>query len=63
MVYVAYGTALTYGVDLDAALAEVHGAKMTKLGDDGRPVVRDGKVAKPPGFRPPDIASLVGDTR
>ncbi|MEQ4204032.1 MazG nucleotide pyrophosphohydrolase domain-containing protein [Actinopolymorpha sp. B17G11] len=63
VVYVAYGTALTYGLDLDAAVAEVHGANMTKLGDDGRPVVRDGKVAKPPGFRPPNIAPLVDHTR
>lgn len=63
VVYVAYGTALTYGVDLDAAVAEVHRANMTKLGGDGRPVLRDGKVVKGPAFRPPDVAPLVTKSR
>lgn len=63
VVYVAYGTALTYGVDLDAAVAEVHRANMTKLGPDGRPVVRDGKVLKGPAFRPPDVRFLVEKAR
>lgn len=56
VVYVAYGTALTYGIDLDAALAEVHRANMSKLGADGRPIQReDGKVIKGPNFEPPDM--------
>ncbi|WP_433293216.1 MazG nucleotide pyrophosphohydrolase domain-containing protein [Actinoplanes sp. CA-030573] len=58
VVYVAYGTAISHGIDLDAVIAEVHRANMSKLGDDGRPVVRDGKVQKGPNFRPPDLASL-----
>jgi predicted HAD superfamily Cof-like phosphohydrolase len=45
--YVAYGTALTYGIDLDLVLSEVHRANMSKLGSNGRPLKReDGKVAK-----------------
>jgi len=36
LVYVAYGTALAYGVDLDAVIEEVHRANMSKLGDDGQ---------------------------
>src|SRR5262245_52918208 len=31
IVYVAYGTAVTYGIDLDAVLAEVHRSNMSKL--------------------------------
>lgn len=58
VVYVAYGTAISHGIDLDAVIAEVHRANMSKLGDDGRPVVREGKVQKGPRFRPPDLASL-----
>src|SRR5262249_41916280 len=58
-VYVAYGTALTYGIDLDAVLAEVHRANMSKLDRDGRPVFRDGKVQKGDGFRPPDVAAVL----
>jgi predicted HAD superfamily Cof-like phosphohydrolase len=59
VVYVAYGTAVTYGIDLDAVLAEVHRANMTKLGRDGRPVIRNGKVQKGDGFRPPDVAAVL----
>lgn len=47
VVYVAYGTALVHGIDLDAVIAEVHRANMTKLGPDGRGARRDdGKVLK-----------------
>jgi predicted HAD superfamily Cof-like phosphohydrolase len=61
IVYVAYGTARVYGIDLDAVLDEVHSSNMTKLGADGRPVRRaDGKVLKGPGYRPPDIARVLG---
>lgn len=51
VVYVAYGTAVTYGIDLDAVLRVVHLSNMSKLGDDGEPVFRpDGKVIKGPNF-------------
>lgn len=64
VVYVAYGTALTYGIDLDAVIAEVHRANMSKLGPDGQPVYRaDGKVAKGPNYQPPDVASVLTPTR
>jgi predicted HAD superfamily Cof-like phosphohydrolase len=59
VVYVAYGTAISYGIDLDAVLAEVHRANMSKFGPDGRPVMRDGKVQKGPRFRPPDVAEVL----
>lgn len=60
IVYVAYGTAHVYGIDLDAVLDEVHASNMTKLGADGRPVRRaDGKVLKGPNYRPPDIAAVL----
>jgi predicted HAD superfamily Cof-like phosphohydrolase len=60
IVYVAYGTALVYGIDLDAVLDEVHASNMTKLGADGRPVRRaDGKVLKGPDYRPPDVAAVL----
>jgi predicted HAD superfamily Cof-like phosphohydrolase len=60
VVYVAYGTALTYGIDLDAVLREVHRSNMSKLGADGRPVIRDdGKVTKPDRYFPPAIGALL----
>lgn len=61
IVYVAYGSAWVYGIDLDAVLDEVHASNMTKLGADGRPVRRDdGKVLKGPGYRPPDVEGVLG---
>ncbi|MFJ3500475.1 MULTISPECIES: hypothetical protein [unclassified Streptomyces] len=62
VVYLAYGTALVPGVDLDAVLAEVHRADMSKLGPDGRPVLReDGKVLKGPSYRPPRVAEVLAE--
>lgn len=62
IVYVAYGSALTYGIDLDAVLREVHRANMSKLGPDGRPLMReDGKVLKPSTYSPPDIQRVLLD--
>jgi predicted HAD superfamily Cof-like phosphohydrolase len=56
LVYVAYGTAVSLGIDLDAALAEVHRSNMSKLGPDGQPILReDGKVLKGPYYIPPDM--------
>jgi predicted HAD superfamily Cof-like phosphohydrolase len=60
IVYVAYGTAVTYGLELDSVLAEVHRANMSKLDADGRPILRsDGKVLKSARYRPPDVAGVL----
>lgn len=64
IVYVAYGSAHVYGIDLDAVLDEVHSSNMTKLGADGRPVRRaDGKVLKGPDYRAPDVAAVLAAFR
>lgn len=60
IVYVAYGSALSHGINLDAVLAEVHRSNMSKLGSDGKPVLRDdGKVIKGPDYFRPDIAAVL----
>jgi predicted HAD superfamily Cof-like phosphohydrolase len=60
VVYIAYGTALTYGIDLDAVIAEVHRANLSKLDANGRPLYRaDGKVAKSDCYQPPDIRAVL----
>ena len=60
IVYVAYGAAVTYGIDLDAALREVHRSNMSKLDEQGHPVYReDGKVLKSARYRPPDISGIL----
>lgn len=59
-----YGTALEYGINLDAVLEEVHRSNMAKLGSDGKPILReDGKVLKPQGWQPPDIARVLAGKR
>lgn len=60
IVYVAYGAALTYGIDLDAVLTEVHRSNMTKFDAGGKPLLRlDGKVLKSPLYVPPDIGGVL----
>jgi predicted HAD superfamily Cof-like phosphohydrolase len=60
IVYVAYGAAVTYGIDLDAALREVHRSNMSKLDERGKPVYRDdGKVLKSALYRPPDLSRVL----
>lgn len=60
VVYVAYGCAVTYGIDLDAVIREVHRSNMTKLGADGRPILRaDGKILKPERYSPPNIGPII----
>jgi predicted HAD superfamily Cof-like phosphohydrolase len=60
IVYVAYGTALTYGIDLDAVLREVHRSNMTKLDENGRPLKReDGKVIKSDRYQKPDLKRVL----
>jgi predicted HAD superfamily Cof-like phosphohydrolase len=51
LVYVLYGTALHYGIDLDAVIAEVHRSNMTKTAPEGGV----GKVVKGPEFQAPNI--------
>lgn len=60
IVYVAYGAALEFGIDLDAVLEEVHRSNMLKTWDDGKVHYReDGKVLKPPYWEPPNIAEVL----
>ncbi|MDH6222170.1 MazG nucleotide pyrophosphohydrolase domain-containing protein [Streptomyces pseudovenezuelae] len=60
VVYVAYGTALVHGIDLDAVIAEIHRSNMTKLGPDGSVVRRaDGKVLKGEHYEAPDVSAVL----
>ncbi|MFG2358189.1 MazG nucleotide pyrophosphohydrolase domain-containing protein [Streptomyces sp. NPDC048521] len=60
VVYVAYGTALVHGIDLDEVIAEIHRANMSKLGPDGQVVRRaDGKVLKGEHYRAPDVSAVL----
>lgn len=60
LLYVCYGTACAYGIDIDAVFAEVHKSNMSKLDDDGKPVRRDdGKVLKSKNYSPPNIKKVL----
>lgn len=64
VIYIAYGTAVAYGIPMDAVFDEVHRSNMAKLGPDGKVIRReDGKVLKPQGWTKPDIAALVAPAR
>lgn len=59
LIYIACGTAATYGIPLNAVFEEVHRSNMAKL-VDGKPLKReDGKVIKPEGWTPPDIEGVI----
>lgn len=58
--YVVFGTAVTYGIDLDAVVREVHRSNMSKLDSLGRPILRpDGKVLKSEEYTPPDVDAVI----
>ena len=60
LVYVCYQYAENMGWFLDEALNRVHLSNMSKLGEDGKPILReDGKVLKGPNYKPPDLSDLI----
>ncbi len=56
LLYVVYGTAVSFGIDVRPVFAEVHRSNMTKVGG---PTRADGKVLKPAGWQAPRIAPLL----
>ena len=59
IIYIACGTAASYGIPLNEIFEEVHRSNMAKL-VDGKPLKRaDGKIIKPEGWTPPDIEGVI----
>jgi predicted HAD superfamily Cof-like phosphohydrolase len=59
IIYIACGTAVSYGIPLDIIFDEVHNSNMSKL-VDGKVIRRsDGKIQKPEGWMPPNIANIL----
>ncbi len=60
LLYVIYGTALEYGINIDEIFAEVHRSNMSKLREDGTPIIRaDGKVLKSDRFELPELQPIL----
>ena len=60
LAYVVYGTAVSFGIDLDAVIEEVHKSNMSKLDDDGKPIYReDGKILKSNNYKPADVYKVL----
>ena len=56
IIYLAYGTAVEYGIDLSPVHDEVHRSNMDKRHPDGKfHYYADGKVNKPEGWMPPNV--------
>lgn len=55
IITVVAGTAVVYGLPLDALIAEVNRSNMTKVNTPD-----EGKLVKGPGYEPPDIAGVLG---
>jgi len=56
LLYVTLGTGVAFGLPLKEVFEEVHKSNMSKLGEDGKPVLReDGKVLKGPNYKEPNL--------
>ena len=56
LLYVVYGTAVSYGMDMDPVFREVHRSNLSKVGGYKR---ADGKWVKPPTYSPAQVAPLL----
>jgi phosphoribosyl-ATP pyrophosphohydrolase len=62
MLYILCGTIIEHGMEevISEVFEEIHRSNMSKLGDDGKPVIRnDGKIIKGPDYFRPDLLKIV----
>jgi predicted HAD superfamily Cof-like phosphohydrolase len=60
--YILCGTILRHGMQhvIEDVFNEIQASNMSKLGDDGKPVLReDGKILKGPGYFRPDLTKFI----
>lgn len=58
LLYVVYGTAVSYGIDMEPVFREVHRSNMSKVGGYKR---ADGKWVKPPTYSPAAIEPILAE--
>lgn len=60
MLYIIYGTAVSYGIPIDEIFQEIHDSNMSKLDSNGKPIRReDGKILKGPNYFTPNIEKIL----
>ena len=60
--YILCGTILKHGMQhiIQDVFDEIQASNMSKLGEDGKPVLRhDGKILKGPGYFRPDLSKFI----
>jgi predicted HAD superfamily Cof-like phosphohydrolase len=60
--HIIYGTILKHGLQdkIEDVFNEIHRSNMSKLGADGKPILReDGKILKGPGYFRPDLSKFI----
>jgi predicted HAD superfamily Cof-like phosphohydrolase len=60
--YILCGTILRHGMQhiIEDVFNEIQASNMSKLGDDGKPVLReDGKIMKGPGYFRPNLSKFI----
>jgi predicted HAD superfamily Cof-like phosphohydrolase len=60
LLYVVYGTAVSYGIDMEPVFREVHRSNLSKVGGYKR---ADGKWVKPPTYSPACLEPIVNRQR
>lgn len=56
LLYVVYGTAVSYGIDMEPVFREVHRSNLSKVGGYKR---SDGKWVKPPTYSPAGLEPIL----
>ena len=65
MLYILCGTILKHGMQdvIIDVFNEIQASNMSKLGDDGKPVLReDGKILKGPGYFRPNLSKFINQS-
>lgn len=60
--YILCGTILRHGMQhiIEEVFDEIHASNMSKLGEDGKPILRDDlKILKGPGYFKPDLTKFI----
>ena len=58
LIYVVLGSAVEHGIEIEPVFDEIHRSNMTKKGGHKNEF---GKWVKPPGWQPPDIATVLAE--